>query len=420
MSSDAARPQAHNGGGRGTSPGGRRWKWDGEHMDKAENGRMTTAEDGRPTPPRAVDLRRARRPEVEISDGAAFDFLLSVHVCVASPEQDYTDYDVGREWIAQARGRCAEADPHALGLLDRCFGGAVPGSLHATLLSLVALAPKPRDVEDFLGLLETAPIEQVLETLLDQEGLDDDWRADLHAALDQQQGKREAHAARERLAARYGEEVGPTLLALLEDPESTRRDLLAALRVWDAAVFAPERARVLPLIRREAELLAHQRTEMPPERFVQMAMRGVEWQRPASLRKIVFAPSYFARPAVYYHFWHGTLTFCLPVEATILEEEQRQADPRAPGEEILRYFETLGDSTRLRILRLLCEREMYLTELAEKLGLTKATTKHHMVRLRANGFVTLYDRDRMTFYALRPGIARQAARLIEEYLQRAP
>jgi len=389
-------------------------------MDKAQNGRTTVSANIRSAPPRAVDLRRARRPEVEIADGAAFDFLLSLHVCVASPELDYTDYDVGRDWIAGARMRCAQADPEALALLDRCFGGSAPGSLHATLLSLVTQAPQPRDVGDFLGWLKTAPPEPVLEALLDQEGLAEDWRDLLHRALDLPAGSRAARVAREQLAARYAAEVRPMVTALLEDAEGTRRDLLAALRVWDETVFAPERARVLPLIRREAELLARQRAEMPPDDFIQLAMRGVEWQRPASLRKIVFAPSYFARPAVYYHFWRGTLTFCLPVEATILEEEQRQADPRAPSEETLRFFETLGDGTRLRILRLLCEREMYLTELAEKLGLTKATTKHHMVRLRANGFVTLYDRDRMTFYALRPGIARQAARLIEDYLHRAP
>jgi len=43
-----------------------------------------------------------------------------------------------------------------------------------------------------------------------------------------------------------------------------------------------------------------------------------------------------------------------------------------------------------------------------------------MVKLRAAGLVTLYDRDRMTFYALRPDIARHAGQLIDEYLGRPP
>ncbi|MFI5272721.1 MAG: ArsR/SmtB family transcription factor [Ktedonobacterales bacterium] len=366
------------------------------------------------TAPHAVDLRRARQPEVEIIAAAAYDLLLSLHVCVASPELDYTDYDVGREWIVAARAHCAERDAAALRLLDRAFGGAVPGALHATLIALVALSPAPRDTADFLAWLDAVPVEQVMEALLDQEGLGDDWRKLLLSALGR---GRAAHEARARLVARYTQETQATVSALLDDPDTARRDLVAALRVWDETVFAPERERVLPLLEREAAVLARQRAEMPSERFIRLAMRGVEWERPAGFRKLIFAPSYFCRPAVYYHFWHGTLTFCLPVEATILEELQPVSDPRAPGMEILRYFEALGDSTRLRILRLLAEREMYLTELAERLGLTKATTKHHMVRLRAAGFVTLYDRDRMTFYALRPGIARHAAQLINDYLR---
>jgi DNA-binding transcriptional ArsR family regulator len=95
---------------------------------------------------------------------------------------------------------------------------------------------------------------------------------------------------------------------------------------------------------------------------------------------------------------------------------QVKADPTLPSEEIVRFFLPLGDKTRLLILRLLSERDMYLTELAERLRLTKATTKHHMVMLRANGFVILYEHDRMTYYTLRPEIAGHAAQLIRRYL----
>ncbi len=387
-------------------------------MGSDDSGQGTESE-SRAAPPRVVDLRRARRPEIEILAAAAFDFLLSVHVCVASPELDYADYDVGRDWIVAARARCAERDPHALELLDRTFGGITPGALHATLIALVALAPAPRGSGEFLDWLASVPVAQVLEALLDQEGLGDDWRDLLRAALKSGRGgaRREARA---RLVARYTIGAQPTVAALLADAEGARRELVDVLRVWDEVVFAPERERVLPLLEREAAILNRQRSELPPDRFLRLAMRGVEWEHPATpLRKIIFAPSYYCRPAVYYHFWHGTLTFCLPVEPAILEAEHGESDPRAPGEETQRFFEVLGDGTRLRILRLLAEREMYLTELAERLGLTKATTKHHMVRLRAAGFVTLYDRDRMTYYALRPGISRTAARLIDDYLHAA-
>jgi ArsR family transcriptional regulator, virulence genes transcriptional regulator len=212
------------------------------------------------------------------------------------------------------------------------------------------------------------------------------------------------------------EDLWPTVAAVVDDPEGARDELVAALRVWYEAVFAGEVSRVLPMLRREAAALEQRRADLPVELFVEEAMRGVEWQRPAGLRRIVFAPSYFARPAVFYHFWRGTLTFCAPVDDSRLEPAAVSIDPRAPGGDVLRFFEALGDPTRLRILRLLAEREMYLTELAERLKLTKATTKHHMVRLRAAGLVTLYDRERLTYYAIRPDVARHARELLEHYL----
>jgi DNA-binding transcriptional ArsR family regulator len=148
-------------------------------------------------------------------------------------------------------------------------------------------------------------------------------------------------------------------------------------------------------------------------------MRGVQWQRPASLRRIVFAPSYFCGPAVFYHFAHGTLTFCIPIEREVLHPGEVRHDPRQPSEELLQFFLTLGDESRLRILGLLAGGEKYLTELADEVGLTKATTKHHMVKLRAAGLVNLIVRDRLTYYALRTDIATHAGQALEQFLTAA-
>lgn len=391
---------------------------------------MDTGIDARPAtqqatqPPRAVDLRRARAPEVEILACPTYDFLLSMHVALASPDYDYADYAVGREWIESARARCNALAPDALDVLGRYLGNGRPGSLHATLISLVAQCPEPRDTKHFLQWIGALPVEQLTEVLLDQQGLGDDWRNLLLAALAERQHPADEAAASNQPTAtmqlldRYPADIRPTVATVLRQPEEARAELLTALRIWDKAVFAQEIPRIMPLLRREAAVLERQRAEMPVDRFVKMGMRGVEWQRPATFRRVIFAPSYFCRPAVFYHFWRDTLTFCTPIEAVVLAPDAQRTDPRAPSEEILDFFDALGDKTRLRILRLLSEREMYLTELAEQLGLTKATTKHHMVCLRAAGLVTLYDRDRMTFYALRPDIARRSTQLLDEYLCR--
>ena len=373
---------------------------------------METRTEARPTPPRAVDLRRGRAPEVEILASEVYDFLLSLRVVLASPEYDFTDFEVGKSWIDTARARCAQRDEHALSVLGHYFGDERPTSLNATLISLVWRCPEPRDVPHFLDWLRTLPAIEFVEVLLDQDGLGVDWPEVLAATLESPQSEE----TKFRLLSHYVDDLWPTVAAVVDDPEGTRAALLAALHVGREAVFAAESTRVLPKLRREAAAWERSRGELSPDAFLVEVMRGVQFQRPAGLRRMVFAPSYFCRPAVFYHFWKGTLTFCAPVDESRLEPAPAVSDPNIPSPELLRFFEALGDPTRLRILRLLTERDMYLTELAERLQLTKATTKHHMVRLRVAGLATLHDRDRLTFYALREDVARRARQLLDEFL----
>lgn len=368
-----------------------------------------------PRAPRVVDLRRGRTLDVEILASDTYDFLVSLHVALASAEHDYADYDVGREWIESARARCNDADPNALATLGRYFGDGQSGSLHATLISLVWRCPTPREPLDFLAWLGERPAAQLTEVLLDQAGLGQDWTDLLAETLEEQASSSVTGTARKRLLARYPDDMRPTVSAVLSDLEGTRAALLAALRVWYDAVFAAERERIRPLLQQEAVAMERRRAEMPLDAFIEQAMRGVQWQSAIGLRRIVFAPSYFCRPAVFYHVWHGTMTFCAPL--VFSSPDARRSDPRAPDEETLRFFLALGDPSRLRILRLLAERQMYLTELAERMELTKATTKHHMVKLRDAGLVTLYDRERMTFYELRPDVVRHARQLLSNYLE---
>ncbi|HEY7851128.1 MAG TPA: winged helix-turn-helix domain-containing protein [Ktedonobacterales bacterium] len=382
---------------------------------------MDARTEARATAPRAVDLRRGRAPEIEIVDCATYDFLLSLHVTLVASQTTLHEFDIGADWVAQARARCDAHDPQALDTLGRYLGDMRSSSLQATLISLISQCPAPNDPPHFLDWLTTLPAADFAEALLDQEGLSAEWPSLLRAALEERSGSDAAPEpgpgpAAQRLLADYPRDARPMAQRVLMDVEGVRVELIGALRVWYTTVFADEEEQLAPLLRREAAAMERRRTEMPLDSFIEREMRGVQWQRPAGLRRFIFAPSFFCRPAVFYHFWRGTLTFCAPTTQAAPSVEQQRADPNAPSEETLRFFEALGDDTRLRILRLLAQREMYLTELAERLGLTKATTKHHMVRLRATGMVTLYDRERMTYYALRPDVPRRAAQALENFL----
>src|SRR5204862_3211157 len=68
-------------------------------------------------------------------------------------------------------------------------------------------------------------------------------------------------------------------------------------------------------------------------------------------------------------------------------DESLGIDRTAPPVHLLRLHKALSDERRLRILRLLGERDMNLQELSDELGLAKSTTHHHTVVLRAAGLI---------------------------------
>lgn len=67
--------------------------------------------------------------------------------------------------------------------------------------------------------------------------------------------------------------------------------------------------------------------------------------------------------------------------------------------ELLNFFKTLSDKTRLRIIGLLAEHPLSVEDLAEKLDLSSSTISHHLSRLskaglvsaRAEGYYNIYQ-----------------------------
>lgn len=73
------------------------------------------------------------------------------------------------------------------------------------------------------------------------------------------------------------------------------------------------------------------------------------------------------------------------------------AEP-SPVELVAKYFRTLGDPTRLRILELVSERERSVGELVEALGLQQPKVSNHLACLRWCGFVTTRREQRTVHY----------------------
>ncbi len=82
----------------------------------------------------------------------------------------------------------------------------------------------------------------------------------------------------------------------------------------------------------------------------------------------------------------------------------------------MRFHRALGDDTRMRILRLLADRDWYLTELAQRLELSKPTVKHHLGLLRAAGLATVTEEGQLMYWSLRRQRIEEARKELLAYI----
>ena len=170
---------------------------------------------------------------------------------------------------------------------------------------------------------------------------------------------------------------------------------------------------MLAMIRSDADARAGDIATLPPTDLIEHTTGGIRWLAEAGVRRVILAPSYFARP---YNFVLGGddwRLFGYPISDDALDAD----DPLAPPAAVVRLHRALGDETRLRILRLLVGRDHYLTEIASALELSKPTIKHHLALLRAAGLVTLTEEGGLSYYSLRRGAIDASGTGISDYLR---
>ena len=342
---------------------------------------VTTA----PVMPRVRDFTTPRPPSVrvEFDVRTVYDFLFSLGGD-AGESEDLPVAD--RAWLTEARsgiGRGA-ADPECADL----------SHLAIMLAGLAVDRPEIRMAADFVRLVDSMPADALVRAVFAE-----DLREPATAALATRALQHDPAAIAEFVAGHLddgGSDRPDVMASLLRDPAPTIGDIRALLAAW-LPRFQPIEPRILAMLERDVALRAADRRTLSPAELIEATTGGIRWPGEAAVTRVILAPSYFNRPYNYLLGGADWRLYGYPIADAALDA----ADPMAPPPDVVRLHRALGDETRLRILRLLRDRDLYLTEIAGLVELSKPTIKHHLALLRAAGLVTVTDEGGMTYYTLR-------------------
>jgi DNA-binding transcriptional ArsR family regulator len=309
-----------------------------------------------------------------------YDFLFSLSEDAGSTE-DLPAAD--RSWLKEAIASLPDG--------ARSASGRLFGTEHATHIAAFAVVhPELRTAGAFVAAIKAASPADVMRAIF-SESLHEPT---LPALIDRLAAGDES--ALSDAVACLPEAHREERIALLRDPERTHREIVTVLTAW-ADRFAPIEARISAMLERDYASRAGDRSTLRGSDLVEKTTGGIRWLGEPGVRRLILAPSYFSRPYNFLLAGPDWRFFGYP----LADDAVDAIDPLAPPQSVLRLHRALGDETRLRILKLLADRDLYLTEIAQQLELSKPTIKHHLALLRAAGILTIVESGTVMYYSLR-------------------
>jgi DNA-binding transcriptional ArsR family regulator len=343
--------------------------------------------------------RQATAPyEVEFDVRTAYDFVFSLSDDAGSTH-DLPATD--RAWLKEAKASLRAQAGDALDVYE--------SELCVVLAGLAVDRPEVRDAADLAALIASVDDATIVRAIVADDLRDPERRVVTERAIAGDGAAIESLKA--VLAEHYPVDKVERYSAIFRDPPSVIAPTRSVVGLW-LALFQPIEERVRAMIRRDADARAGDIATLRPTDLIERTTGGIRWMAEPGIRRVVLAPSYFARPYNFVLAGDDWRMFGYPIADEALDE----GDPLAPPAAVVRLHRALGDETRLRILRLLAGRDHYLTEIASALELSKPTIKHHLALLRSAGLVTLTEEGGLSYYSLRRGTIEATGKGLIEYI----
>ncbi len=308
-----------------------------------------------------------------------YDFLFSLN---DDPDFPHDLAESDHAWLAEARSRLADAHPDA-------FAAVFASEMPVFVAAFAVEHPELRTIDAFIEALAAAATPDLVATILRDLGRDAELGPLVGRVTAGEEGA--VGALRDALPEhKHG------FRTFLSDPEAGQRRIVEVLRAW-AMEFASIEPRIAAILERDHALRAVDRAAVVGSDVIERTTGGIRWLPEVGIHRVILAPTYFSRPYNILLAGPDWRFFAYPVADDALDVEDRLAPPAS----VVRLHRALGDETRLRLLKLLAGQDLYLTEIAQALDLSKPTIKHHLAQLRAAGLVTVVEAGSVIYYSLR-------------------
>ncbi len=277
-------------------------------------------------------------------------------------------------------------------------------------LSLALRLPPPRQIESLFSLLESLSSEEFFYALVSNLEPFTPNLADLVAksALKQELDSEERGIWKD-FAGRYSPSSIKRLESLYLQPGHKEDFRLLLIDYWEL-FFHREFRRNQELLLESARSLLAASHRLSLQELLTKVGGGLFLSPGARKKQVSFAPAIFASPFVFSQESADELLLIYPARS---RDEREKEELKVL---LLRALKALADPTRLEIIRLLSQKEMYALEIARMLGLSHPTVLHHMASLRIAGLVETEFRAGNNYYTLRKERLGVLYRTMSRYL----
>ncbi|RKL67317.1 transcriptional regulator [Salipaludibacillus neizhouensis] len=171
------------------------------------------------------------------------------------------------------------------------------------------------------------------------------------------------------------------------DMEKLKEHLVKVMNGWHEEVIKNDEDAegLLSILKTDYESKIEMSKSMTPEELVEWATGGIVYMPEPSVINVLLIPQYIYRPWNIEGDIEGTKVFYYP----IANESVSPNDPYTPNNSLVLKHKALGDEVRLRIVKMLYEKELSLKEVTNQLKLGKTTVHHHLKILKSARLVEM-------------------------------